>query len=864
MKRVELEIVMDNSQYINSAKQVEQATQSMHDKSQQGQRREKGLIEDTMEAIKKLEERRRKAYSIEELERYNKKLAEARQTLKEYNEAGVKFEKAQKEQVKSTNGLFSAFKRLLGPILTVTAAIKGFNVIMNSTQRTGDLLKREVTAVKTALGELFRSIASGNLDQLGQRMREAAAAGREYARSMDLAGDRERELQIRESERKIQLAELAKVYRNTALVGEEGYKKRRDAAEEYIRLTEEGEREAIELAELRLKAEIDLAASNSKLTADEIKNNLLRAQSLADNEKAVEDYLNMQKQLAAELEKTTFEVSPEGVRIPTGFGGDPEKIKEYRAAIAAVSPEIVELARQMEGWNKLEDDSKKKITAAIVAVNEAKAKAVQSTIRANTAMELSELRMTKETEKADEDLLKQQQEFAKELLQLRDAYEQSQIDQLEGTEKIEAERQYQLRQISLLRAHLESMGTLTEEHKAWLSQLETNTNKEALKKELDFRDEQLQAMIDYGSDLRELERILQEESLDLLSDNEKAKLNLRIKFAEEDIKIVEQSGRTTTAAEIAILQQRIKLWKKELDDIAKEESKFSLWNLLDPNGEMSEEERGNAERAAQELVGTFVSMFDEMYDARVRDAERTRSLIEEQLDFTQRGLEAEMELMKAGHANNVDAKRKELEELKKQREIALREEQKAIKAQQQFDTVMQLSSLITSSANIFKGFSSIPVVGVPLAIAAIAAMFAAFAATKARAASAVKLAEGGYGDTTGVVTGRSHRQGGERFTDHIEVERGEMFGVLNRHASRKYGKAFTEIVNNFNRDNLVVDRPDVFNNVTVDVNQTNERLDKVEYQLIRLNRHFADRPDVRDLKDVRIEKRGNKTRIIRK
>lgn len=396
-----------------------------------------------------------------------------------------------------------------------------------------------------------------------------------------------------------------------------------------------------------------------------------------------------------------------------------------------------------------------------------------------------------------------------------------------------------------------------------LAALEENINNEALKKELDYRDEQLQAMVEYGAEVRELERQLQEESLDLLEDNEEAKLRLRIKFAEEDIKIIEQSGRLTSAAEIAILKQRIKLWKKEIEKASQEEGGFSLWDILDPNGEMSEEERGDAERAAQELVGTFVSMFDEMYAARVRDAERTRSLIEDQMNFTQRALEAEMDLMKNGYANNVDAKRKELEELKKEREKALREEQKAIKAQQQFDSIMQLSSLITTSANIFKGFSNIPVVGVPLAIAAIAAMFAAFATTKARAASAIKLAEGGYGDTTGVVTGRSHRQGGERFTDHIEVERGEMFGVLNRRATEKYGPQFGEIVTNFNRDAVMLQSsPDIRNIIEMD--QANERLDRVEGQLIKLNRHFASQGDVIETGTVRIIKQGNKTRIIRK
>ena len=150
-------------------------------------------------------------------------------------------------------------------------------LIMKSTQGTADFLKREITGITSALGELSRSIATGNIKELGKRLSEARDAGRDYANALDSLGDRERALMIRESERKIQLAELAKVYRNTALVGVEGYNKRKTAAEQYIKLVEEGEKEAIELAELRLDAEINIAKQRSGLTKEEILNNLNRA-----------------------------------------------------------------------------------------------------------------------------------------------------------------------------------------------------------------------------------------------------------------------------------------------------------------------------------------------------------------------------------------------------------------------------------------------------------------------------------------------------------------------------------------------------------------------------------------------------------
>ena len=97
---------------------------------------------------------------------------------------------------------------------------------MASTQQTGDLLKQEITGIRFALTELSKTVATGNWANLGQRLKEARQAGIEYSEALDAVGDIERELQLREKERAIQMSELAKIYRNTALTGVEGYKKR--------------------------------------------------------------------------------------------------------------------------------------------------------------------------------------------------------------------------------------------------------------------------------------------------------------------------------------------------------------------------------------------------------------------------------------------------------------------------------------------------------------------------------------------------------------------------------------------------------------------------------------------------------------
>ena len=121
--------------------------------------------------------------------------------------------------------------------------------------------------------------------------------------------------------------------------------------------------------------------------------------------------------------------------------------------------------------------------------------------------------------------------------------------------------------------------------------------------------------------------------------------------------------------------------------------------------------------------------------------------------------------MAEGYANNVDAKRKELDDLKKEREKALAEENAAIKQQQAFDRVSQAISLATSAANLLKTFTKLGPLGLGLAAVAIGTLYTMWASAKTKAAESTKLAEGGSGSETGMITGKRHSQGGERFLD---------------------------------------------------------------------------------------------------
>lgn len=178
-------------------------------------------------------------------------------------------------------------------------------------------------------------------------------------------------------------------------------------------------------------------------------------------------------------------------------------------------------------------------------------------------------------------------------------------------------------------------------------------------------------------------------------------------------------------------------------------------------------------------------------------------------------LDEEKDLREQGLANNVETVEAELAEKKKARdeEIKQQEELQAKQAnlarlQLVVDTAVQASNLITSATNIFKALSSIPFIGIPLAISTIALMTGAFVAAKVKAFQLVNDQKQSFGEG-GYIDGPSHKQGGRKYraidgTGLVELEGGEY--VTNRESTAKYGDLLEAINSNeigyMDEDNL--------------------------------------------------------------
>jgi hypothetical protein len=186
---------------------------------------------------------------------------------------------------------------------------------------------------------------------------------------------------------------------------------------------------------------------------------------------------------------------------------------------------------------------------------------------------------------------------------------------------------------------------------------------------------------------------------------------------------------------------------------------------------------GVADKDKEDVKKAFSEVMGYVNDFTSQQLEAANQVLDQRkadVDDKQTALDTEIELNKLGFASNVETRRAELEDAKNARAQALKDQQAAQRAQVALETVQQTIGLITASVDIVKGFSKIPIIGLPLGIAAVAALFGFFASAKAKALGATKLEKGG------IAGGKRHRDGGNKYisidgndNDVLEIEKGE-------------------------------------------------------------------------------------------
>lgn len=212
-------------------------------------------------------------------------------------------------------------------------------------------------------------------------------------------------------------------------------------------------------------------------------------------------------------------------------------------------------------------------------------------------------------------------------------------------------------------------------------------------------------------------------------------------------------------------------------------------------------------KAWNDACSQVISNLQEIAQAEVDVAQAAVDAAEKRVEAAQSAYDAEVEGRNNGYANQVATKKKELQQEKKNMQQKQKLLEQAQKRQEAINTVVQASSLITASANIWSSMSSIPIIGPALALAAIATMWTSFAVAKVKAKQATAAANQEYGEGgLEFLEGGSHASGNDidlhqknSEGKNMRAEGGEAMAIINKRNTRKYRRVLPDIVDSLNK-----------------------------------------------------------------
>lgn len=212
-------------------------------------------------------------------------------------------------------------------------------------------------------------------------------------------------------------------------------------------------------------------------------------------------------------------------------------------------------------------------------------------------------------------------------------------------------------------------------------------------------------------------------------------------------------------------------------------------------------------QAWNDAVNQVVSNLQEIAQAEVDIAQAAVDAAEKRVEAAQKAYDAEVEGRNNGYANQVATKKKELQQEKKNMQEKQKLLEQAQRRQEAINTVVQASSLITASANIWSAMSGIPIIGPALALAAIATMWTSFAVAKVKAKQATAAANQEYGEGgLEFLEGGSHASGNDidlhqknSKGKNMRAEGGEAMAIINKRNTRKYKHVLPDIVDSLNK-----------------------------------------------------------------
>lgn len=275
---------------------------------------------------------------------------------------------------------------------------------------------------------------------------------------------------------------------------------------------------------------------------------------------------------------------------------------------------------------------------------------------------------------------------------------------------------------------------------------------------------------------------------------------------QEQIRLAEAGGLDWSQAQIDAAKATVKGIDRELselDDFIKNIGEKGLGGTLLEKLGFDDDQID----ALKDAVNIVIEQLQSIMDAEVELAEQAVEAAEARVEAAQKAYDAEVEARNNGYANNVATAKKELEQEKKNQQEKQKMLQAAQKRQEAINTVTQASSLVTASANLWSSFSSIPIVGPALALAAIATMWTSFAVAKIKAKQVTASQSDEYGEGgLEFLEGGSHASGDDidlgvknKKKRRMRAEGGEALAIISKKRTRKYKKILPDVINSLNK-----------------------------------------------------------------
>lgn len=275
---------------------------------------------------------------------------------------------------------------------------------------------------------------------------------------------------------------------------------------------------------------------------------------------------------------------------------------------------------------------------------------------------------------------------------------------------------------------------------------------------------------------------------------------------EKQIALAESGGLDWSQAQIDAAKSTVKGIDRELSELDNFISNIGKKGL---GGSLLEKLGFDDDQidALGDAVNIVIEQLQSIMDAEVQLAEQAVEAAEKRVEAAQSAYDAEVEARNNGYANNVATAKKELEQEKKNQQEKQKMLAAAQKRQEALNTVIQASSLITASANLWSSFSSIPIVGPALALAAIATMWTSFAVAKVKAKQVTASQSEEYGEGgLEFLEGGSHASGNDidlgvenKKKRRMKAEGGEALAIINKQRTRKYRKILPDVIDSFNK-----------------------------------------------------------------